>query len=390
MQDLRLARRKKLGAKLEDMGLDVGIITSWQNIFYLTGFWPLGAQINSWNSFPLLVSTFGDTVFVCSQVYKLMLENDHAEYSSVAFSNDKLTYPFRDPFQAVKKALEVLGVGSEETKIGLEQGRISAHYENNIKKAIPTASYVSIDSAVMKLRYIKDAEEIAALKKAGRITNEVGEEVIHNHIEPGMTERDLARVFIQVMADKGASPALIQMFVGERSCYGNVTPTDKRIKQGDTILMDYGVRCDNGYCSDITRAAVIGKPSKAQKEYSKAVKDIITGTLEYIRPGRTAADIDRFAKSKFRELGFKGDKDIYGFGSDKDSHRLGHNVGLEPSEPFPICEANKMDVVEPNMCFAIEPGIYIDGVGIRLEDNIITTDTGVKNLTTLPYEIMVI
>ena len=390
MQDLRLERRNKLGGKLEDMGLDVGIITSWQNIFYLTGFLPLEAQKNSWSSFPLLISTSGETVFVCSQIYRAMFKKEHAEYSSVGFSHDELTYPHRTPFQAVKIALEVLGVGTGKIKVGLERARISAHYANEVEKAIPTASYVSIDSAVMILRYIKDAEEITALKKAGRITNEVGEEVIHNHIKPGMTERDLARAFVQVMAEKGALPAFVQIFVAERSCYGGISPSDKKIKQGDTILMDYGVRCDNGYCSDITRAAVIGKPSKAQKEYSKAVKDIITDTLEYIRPGRTAVDIDRFAKSKFKELGFESDKDIYGFGGDKDSHRLGHNVGLEPSEPFPICEANETDVVDPNMCFAIEPGIYIDGVGIRLEDNIITTDTGVDNLTTLPYEIMAI
>lgn len=144
--------------------------------------------------------------------------------------------------------------------------------------------------------------------------------------------------------------------------------------------MDYGVRCDNGYCSDITRAAVIGKPSRAQKEISKIVNEIITSTIEYIKPGRTAADIDRYAMSKFNELGYGANY----------IHRTGHNVGLEPSEPFPICAANETDVIKPNMCFAIEPGIYINGVGIRLEDNVITTETGVENLTTLPYDIIAI
>jgi len=308
-----------------------------------------------------------------------MMETEYPDFPSVPFAEDRLIWPFRNIFEAVQEGLISLGIKVKEgASLGIETNRMPASYKDELEKLFPKAEFLNISSDVLSLRYVKDETELAALREAARITNEVGEEVIHNYLRSGMTEYELERAFIKVMAEKGAAPGFIQIFTGERSCYQNVAPTGRKIKRGDTVLMDYGVRCESGYCSDITRSAVIGKPSKAQIEISRAVKEILMSTLEYIKPGRIAADIDKCAESKFKELGY-GDHYI---------HRTGHNVGLEGSEPFTIFRNNETDIVKPNMCFAIEPGIYIDGVGIRLEDNVITTATGIENLTTLPYDII--
>jgi len=379
MDGMREKRRARLVEMMQKKGVEAAIITSWPNIFYLSGLRPIGALTNSWQPFPLLVNAQGAMTFVCTRAFSKMMEIEYPDFSSVPFAEDHLIWPFRSIFEAMQEGLRSLGIkGKEGTRIGIETDRMPASYKDELEKLFPKAEFVNISSDVTSLRYVKDESELAALREAARITNEVGEEVIHNYLRPGMTEYELERAFIKVMAEKGAAPAFVQIFSGERSCYQNIAPTGRIIKRGDTVLMDYGVRCESGYCSDITRAAVIGKPSKAQLEISKAVKEIILSTLEYIRPGRTAADIDKYVESKFKELGY-GDYYI---------HRTGHNVGLEPSEPFAISRANETDVVQPNMCFAIEPGIYIDGVGIRLEDNIITTETGIENLTSLPYDII--
>jgi Xaa-Pro aminopeptidase len=378
MEDLRIRRRINLVEKLAEKKIDIAIITSWPTIYYLSELKPIGALTNSWNSWALLISGNNEMIFVCTRAFSKMMEKEYPNIKSIPFSEDQLIWPNRSTHEAIKQGIASLYRDTDHITLGIERGKIPSSYVVSIEQFFPNAQIINIDDEVTRLRSIKDEAEVEELRKAGNITNAVADEVIHKHIIEGMTEFDLEKVLIKTIVEHGASPAFIQIFSGERSCYQNISPTNRKIKRGDTILLDFGVRVESGYCSDITRAAVLGKANKAQLEISKIVKEIVVRTLDHVQPGKTAADIDRFVESQFVNLGYKKNY----------IHRTGHNVGLEPSEPFPICAANEKDVVKPNMCFAIEPGIYIDGVGIRLEDNIVTTESGIENLTSIQYEII--
>jgi len=371
-------RRDRLVEILRKKNIDAAIITSWPSICYFSGQRSIGTITNSWSSWALLISDQNELLFVCTRAFSKMMDKEYPSIPTIPFSEDALIWPNRSVHEAIKEGLISLCKNIKEPTFGVEKNRISSSYLDSLREHFSTVEIKPIDDEVTNLRSIKDEDEISELKKAGTITNQVAEQVIHNYLSPGMTEFDLERVLIRTIAEHKAFPAFIQIFSGERSCYQNICPSNRKIEKGDTILLDFGVRVESGYCSDITRAAVIGKPDKAQLEISKVVKDILTSALESIEPGKSAADIDRFVESKFLKLGYENHY----------IHRTGHNVGLEPSEPFPICGANEKDIVQPNMCFAIEPGIYIDNVGIRLEDNVITTEKGIENLTSIQHTII--
>jgi len=276
--------------------------------------------------------------------------------------------------------IEHLTGGEPPRQIGIEAGRMTVSLADALRICLPGSSFVPVGKLVIGLRCRKDDQEIHFLREAARITNSVFERVVQKDLRVGMTELELEKAFIREMACAGVTPAFIQIFTGERSCYQNISPSDRVIQKGDTVLLDFGVRCDSGYCSDITRAAVVGPPSSLQVEICDVVGEILARVLSEVRPGVRAADLDEFNEAQFRELGYEN---YY-------IHRVGHNVGIECSEPFTVFRTNTDDIIEPGMCLAIEPGIYKNGVGIRLEDNIIVTEDGYENLTDIPYRITTI
>lgn len=371
-------RVSRLAGQLADRGFRAAVVTSWPDLTYLTGLAPLGAQKNSWAPFPLVVSQSGDVVLVCSYVYSRMIKDAYPGLQCVPFSEDALIYPNRSMSEATRNALQIMGMGDERLRLGVSYRHISAAALASLTDALGGAEFGDIAPLMEKLRYRKDNEELEYLREAGRLTNAIAEEVIHRHMRLGMTERDVAAALTRCAVDRGVSLAFVQVFAGRRSCYGNLTPGDVKIGRGDTVLLDFGVKTPTGYCSDITRAVVLGKPSPAQEQISKAVGEILRRTLEHTRPGMKASEVDGFARAQFSDLGY----------ADQYIARTGHNVGLEPSEPFVLSEENEHDVLEPGMCLAIEPGIYINGVGIRLEDNVIVGANAIENLTTLPYDII--
>ena len=165
---------------------------------------------------------------------------------------------------------------------------------------------------------------------------------------------------------------------GENSALPHARPTDRKIKKGDFVVIDFGVQY-RGYCSDETCTIAFGKLTDRQKDAYQTVKKAHARALDAVADGISAANIDQHARSVF------GKK--YGMYF---VHGTGHGVGLDIHEA-PRLSPTSGDLLRPMMVFTIEPGLYIPGLwGIRIEDTVLLKENSCEKLTKMDKELIII
>lgn len=237
---------------------------------------------------------------------------------------------------------------------------------------------------VENLRRIKDQEEIENLSQAEKIGDLAFTHIIDyikENYKKGITENEIALELEVVMRKNGAQGTSFSSIVatGAKSSLPHATPGDVTLKNGDFVVMDYGC-VYNGYCSDMTRTIVIGQPSARHLAIYNTVLKAQEESLKAIKPGKTGAEIDAIARKIITDEG-------YGqyFG-----HGLGHSVGLDIHEN-PRLSYTDDSVLESGMVVTVEPGIYIPGFGgVRIEDLVVVTKNGYRNLTSSSKELIII
>ena len=227
------------------------------------------------------------------------------------------------------------------------------------------------------LRVIKNEQELAWMEKAEQI-GDAAFAYILGELRPGVTELEIAAKLEYFMRSHGAEGTSFDTIVasGYHSAMPHAVPSEKKLETGDFVTMDFGCRY-HGYCSDMTRTVVMGKASEKQKEVYSVVLEAQKTALAGLKPGMTCVEGDRLARDVIEKAG-------YGqyFG-----HSLGHSVGLEIQEK-PALSPKDMTVLRPGMIETVEPGIYIpDFGGVRIEDMVVLTENGIRNLTHSPKEL---
>jgi Xaa-Pro aminopeptidase len=222
---------------------------------------------------------------------------------------------------------------------------------------------------IAALRCQKDVIEIQAIKKAITVTKKALDRV-KPLIKPGMTETVLAGHIDFEIRKLGATNAFETIVAfGPHGSRPHHQPTQRRLKQRDTILIDFGAKV-NGYCSDITRCFVIGRPSPRYQKAYEAVREAQAAALHRVRAGVRIVDVDAAARRVIQTY----DLPVYG-------HGTGHGFGLDIHEG-PYLKPEVKGVLQSNQVVTIEPGVYIPGLwGIRLEDDVLVTATGCRILT---------
>lgn len=238
------------------------------------------------------------------------------------------------------------------------------------------------------LRNYKDALEINTIKKACSIAEESFMELIEE-IRPGISEREVASELEYKMRKKGASGPSFDTIVasGVRSSMPHATASDKIIKKGDIVTVDFGAVYNN-YCSDHTRTFFVGAPEKDRKEEFEELSKIynivktaqeraITG-FEY---GIKGFELDLMARDYI---------EFYGYGK-YFGHGLGHGVGLEVHEHINVNKRGD-SILENGNVFSIEPGIYIENLGgVRIEDLFTIENNKLVNLSpNIPKKLLVL
>ena len=238
-----------------------------------------------------------------------------------------------------------------------------------LQARLPETVFISADPLMTEMRIRKSANEIEALAEVGAAADRVAARIATVGVE-GRTERKLSRQISEMLIEEGHQTASFSIVAsGPNGASPHHEPGERVIEKGDLVVCDFG-GASNGYCSDTTRTFVVGEPTGHQIEVHGVVAAAQEAARAAVRPGVTAEAIDRAGRAVIDEAGY-GEFFI---------HRIGHGIGREVHEHPYLVEGNDR-ILEPGMCFSIEPGIYLPGqFGVRIEDIVAVTDDGVRVL----------
>lgn len=263
--------------------------------------------------------------------------------------------------------------------VGYEDQSLRCCEFDRLRAELPLVKeWIPLRGQIDQLRRIKTPEEQELLAKAEAIGDAAFAEIL-KILRPGMTELEAAAELEYQMKKNGASGLSFDTIIasGKNSSMPHAIPSVKKLERGDFITMDFGCMYE-GYCSDMTRTVVLGKADEKQKEIYNTVLKAQKEALSVICEGMTGKEVDRVARDIIERAG-------YGkcFG-----HGLGHSVGLFIHEEPRLSPADNT-VLEAGMAETVEPGIYVPGFGgVRIEDLVIVTEGGCRNLTRSPKELI--
>ncbi len=247
-----------------------------------------------------------------------------------------------------------------------------------LKRYAPGLQTAHAEPIMMHLRLQKDATELAAMEKAIA----VAENAMHRllpRIKMGMTEKQVAALLTQELLAGGAESIAFGPIVstGPNGASPHAVPTERKLAQGDLLVIDWGCFVD-GYPSDITRTFAVGELDAESRRMYDVVKLANEEGRLVARPGATGRDVDRAAREVIEDSGF-GEYFI---------HRTGHGLGLEVHEPPFMMEGNT-EALDVGNVFTVEPGIYVPGLGgVRIEDDVVITREGHRSLTSFTRDLL--
>jgi Xaa-Pro dipeptidase len=239
----------------------------------------------------------------------------------------------------------------------------------------PTLKVRAVERELVQIRARKMPDEIALMRQAIQLSETALANVLAR-IEPGMTERQIAAQLNEELSVQGSQGNAFGPLVqsGPNSALPHGSTSDRPLAADEFLLIDYGGLVE-GYPADITRTFCLGTPSAEMQKMYDVVLAANRAAVATAGPGVTMGEVDRAARAVIEAAGY-GPYFI---------HRTGHGLGLDIHEPIPQIAAGVEDKLEPGMAFTIEPGIYVPGLGgVRIEDNVVVTDTGLDVLTTFP------
>ncbi|MBI4162050.1 MAG: aminopeptidase P family protein [Candidatus Aenigmarchaeota archaeon] len=285
-------------------------------------------------------------------VPKLEEETASRSLKENKIKSDVLTYSSRKELEAhLQSTIKVRVLGLNYNKIPLKAF--------DMIKRLTTAKFSDISDEINRARSVKDKNEIDKIKKAAEIAQKALERTIP-FIEPGVYEGDVAAKLEYEMRRLGAVLSFTTICAfGENSSQPHYVTGNNKLKKGNFILIDFGAKYKN-YCSDITRTFVMGRMNGKQREMIETVNQAQEIGAENLIEGEQASK-SHIEAQNFIDKKFKG----------KFIHTLGHSLGIEVHDGQRLY-TNSSFVLENNMVFTIEPGVYIQKFGgVRIEDDFV-------------------
>jgi Xaa-Pro aminopeptidase len=230
---------------------------------------------------------------------------------------------------------------------------------------------------VERLRAVKDADEVEALRRACAATDRAFVALL-TWLTAGITERDAEWALLGELHAAGADGASFPSIVafGPNAAIPHHQPGDRALAPGDFVKLDFGALVD-GYHADMTRTVVFGTAAGWQRELYAEVQSIQADLAAIVAPGVVPARLDAEMRERIHAAGHHV------------SHGLGHGVGLQIHEDPFLTEQSPAPPLQPGMVVTVEPGIYLEGRGgVRIEDSVLVTDVGRESLTNSPRELV--
>ncbi|MDO5078313.1 aminopeptidase P family protein [Streptococcus minor] len=358
MSNYLAKRLAKFEAALDEAGVDGILVTNLTNIYYLTGF--------SGTSATLFISK-KRRIFVTDARYTLIAK-------SVVKDFDILDN--RDALGEIAKVI----ADDKLATIGFDS-QVTYGFYQQLSQNFADYELKSLTGFVEKLRMIKDDSEIATIRHACSISDKAFIDVL-DFIKPGQTtELQVANFLDFRMREYGASGVSFETIAasGYRSAMPHGVASDKVIETGESLTLDFGCYY-NHYVSDMTRTVHIGQVTDQEREIYDVVLRANQALIEKAKAGLSFADFDGIPRSVIAEAGY----------GPHFTHSIGHGMGLDVHE-IPYFGPASTGQLEVGMVVTDEPGIYLDNqYGLRIEDDLLITETGCEVLTLAPKELIVL
>jgi Xaa-Pro dipeptidase len=351
---LTLAQRK-----LAEERLDAMVVGPGSSLAYFTGAeWGLSERFLG-----MVLGRTGEPTWVVPS-----FERDRALQQIQVGKDVRAWAEDESPFGLVARALADLGVRGG--RIGIEETMPFA-FSDGIGSASPAARLASATPVTAGCRQVKDAHELALMRRACAVTLGAYRAVFAS-LTGGVTATQVSAWVAAAHRRLGFRGGALVLF-GPDAAFPHGTSKPKALARGDVVLIDGGCRV-HGYESDITRTGVFGAPpTDRQRRIWELVRKAQTAAFDAARPGVECQAIDAAARRVIEDGGF-------GPGYARFTHRLGHGIGLDGHE-WPYMVRGNGTKLAPGMTFTDEPGIYIPGeLGIRHEDTVAVTESGCENL----------
>lgn len=259
-----------------------------------------------------------------------------------------------------------------------------ARFLLRLQELLPAARFVNSSDIIDSVRRIKDAEEQRLMIESSEANDRVMARLIPCLSKP-RTELELDAIIRRLYVEEGCEGVSFPPIASfaKNAADPHHGPDESAGKRGDCVVIDIG-GLKNGYCSDMTRTVFLGEVSERQRRIYEIVKEANLRGIAAAKPGNRMCDVDLAARNYIEEKGF----------GKYFTHRTGHSIGLEDHEAGDVSSVNT-DIIKPGQCFSVEPGIYIaeEGIGVRIEDLVLITETGcrvlnsyTKDITVIPFE----
>ncbi|MEN8257275.1 MAG: aminopeptidase P family protein [Thermodesulfobacteriota bacterium] len=348
-----------LKARLRRRRLDAILISQPHNRRFLSGFTPLDHGIEE-SAGALLIPRTGTPLLLTDSRFELSAKKECPDFEIILYRKGLLAL------------LKELFIDLKIKKCGFE-----SHYtlhstaEKLLEMGAEVGSKLSpVNNLVEKMRLCKGQAELAKIKRAVLLNEEVFQEV-HGTLRPGMTEIEVALQIENTMRLKGAERPSFDTIVaaGPNGALPHAVPTSRPLGKGEPIVIDMGLILD-GYCSDMTRTVVLGTPAPQTKNIIRLVRQAQLAGMAAVQAGVTGKQVDREARKIIKEAGY----------GDKFGHGLGHGVGLAVHEA-PGLSPRYTKKLKAGMVVTVEPGVYIEGWGgVRLENMVVVEEGGSRLL----------
>lgn len=336
------------------------IITDRMSIYYLTNI-----NIYSGERFlGLYVNQDNEVHLINNQLFPL-------------HNNDIDILYYSDTESAVKKLSKFV---HKDKNIGIDKLMTSNFLLEMMELGI-AKDYINASPCIDYVRMQKDEEEIKKMIKASEINDKSMKELI-DFVQIGMKENEVLEELKNIYKRNGADNVAFSfepiIAFGANAANPHYATADTVIGNNGCLVIDMGCMYQ-GYCSDMTRTIFFGEPDEESKKIYNIVKTANEKAIEKVKEGMKFSDIDNEARSYITENGY----------GEYFTHRTGHCIGMDVHE-YGDVSATHNALLKEGMIFSIEPGIYYNNkVGVRIEDLILVTKEGHKNLNSFTKEMII-
>lgn len=343
-------RISKVLEQMRNRGLSQLLVSDPLSIRYLTGILIQPGE----RLYGLILRTTGKHTLLLNYLYYVK----DTGYEEIWFSD------MDDPIDVIAGQIDL------SLPLGIDKNW-PARFLLPLQEKFPQLKTVAGSPCVDDVRARKNPQEIALMKKASQINDQVMEKAAA-FIREGMTEKEVADFIDSEFLAAGASGTSFDTIVcfGANAADQHHTPSaTRKLHAGECVLIDMGC-VYQGYCSDMTRTFYCKTADPEQVAIHEIVREAVLRAEAVIRPGVRFYEIDAQARDYINQKGYGAYWNI----------RLGHFIGQEDHEYGDVSPRNEQ-IAQPGMVFSIEPGIYLDGkFGVRIEDLVLVTEEGYELL----------